>query len=344
MHDRTDESCEPARRRLVAAGLGTAALGPAGLAGLASLPGLAATARAQEPAFPTQPIRVVLPFGPGGLADISMRLVAQKLSERLGQQVIVDNRPGAGGTNAATTVLNAPRNGHTLALFANGTAISTSLFKLPYNPETDFMPISSMAYFDLILLVRNDGPIRDLKSLLAEAGRRELNIGTINPGSTQNLSAELFRSLAGIKAVIVPFKGTPEILTALIRGDVDVAFESYAALKAAVDAKQVRAIAATGPRRSAWLPDVPTVREAGLPNYEVTGWNALYAPAGTPPAAIRTLAEALRDAVGQPEIQRRFLELGTEPRASTPEEMARVFRSDAEKWGQVIKQAGIERQ
>ncbi len=295
-----------------------------------------------QASYPTQPIRVILPFGPGGLADISMRLVAQKLSEKLGQQVIVDNRPGAGGIVAANVVLSAPHDGYTLTLFANGTAISKSLFKLKYDPETDFIPISTMAYFDLILLVRKDSPIKDLAGLQALAKTREINIGTINPGSTQNLSAELFKTTAKLRAQVIPFKSTPEVLTALIRGDVDVGFESYAALKGAVDTGQIRAIAATGSARSAWLPNVPTVKEAGVPGYEVSGWNSLYAPAGTPPAVIQTLNAAMREVMQMPDVKRRLLDLGTEAKASTSAEMAEIFKADASKWGQVIKESGIK--
>jgi tripartite-type tricarboxylate transporter receptor subunit TctC len=324
----------PARRmfcRSAACAAGAAALG---------LPAWPLLAQAQT--YPSQPVRVIVPFGPGGLADISMRLVAQKLGEKLGQQVVVDNRPGAGGVVAANAALNAPRDGHTLILFSNGTAISKSLFKLAFDPEKDFTAISSMAYFDLILLVRKDSPLADLKALLAESRKRSLNIGTINPGSTQNLSAELFKSVARLNANVIPFKSTPEVLTALLRGDIDVGFESYAALKGAVDGGQVRAIAATGPARTPWLPQVPTVREAGVDGYEVTGWNALYAPSGVPPAAVQALGAAMQEVLQMPDVRNRLLELGTEPRASSGADMAAVFRRDAGKWGQVIRQAGIQ--
>ncbi|VTU46319.1 Argininosuccinate lyase (plasmid) [Variovorax sp. SRS16] len=292
--------------------------------------------------YPTHPIRVVVPFGPGGLADISMRLIAQKLSERLGQQFVIDNRPGAGGVAAATGTLSAPRDGHTLIMFTNGTAIGKSLFKLSYDPETDFTPISSLTYFDLILITRKDGSIGDLKALLAQGRQRQLTLGTINPGSTQNLSGELFRSVSRIKAELVPYKSTPEVLTALIRGDIDVAFESYAALKGPVDSGQVKVIATTGPTRTAWLPQVPTVREAGLPGYEVTGWNALYAAVGVPPKAVEVLDQAVREVIHLPDVRERLLKLGTEPKASTPAELAAVFRRDAAKWAEVIRVAGIK--
>ncbi len=332
MHDFTPAPAHPRRRALIASALA------------GTLMAAAPWAVQAQPAFPSQPIKVIVPFGPGGLADISMRLVAQKLGERLGQPVVVENRPGAGGVVAANAALNAPRDGHTLILFSNGTAISKSLFKLANDPETDFVPISSMAYFDLILLVKADGGVPDLASLLALSRRRPLNIGTINPGSTQNLSAELFKSVAKVEATVIPFKSTPEVLTALMRGDVDVGFESYAALKGAVDGGQVRAIAATAGARSPWLPQVPTVREAGVAGYEVTGWNALYAPAGTPPAAVQAVSAAMQEVMQLPDVRQRLLQLGTEPRASSPADMAAVFKRDTAKWAEVIRRAGIQMQ
>ncbi|MBN9408244.1 MAG: hypothetical protein J0H69_03750 [Burkholderiales bacterium] len=332
MHDLTPAPAHPRRRALIAGALASGLMAAAPFAAQA------------QPSFPSQPVKVIVPFGPGGLADISMRLVAQKLGERLGQPMVVENRPGAGGVVAANAALNAPRDGHTLILFSNGTAISKSLFKLANDPETDFVPISSMAYFDLILLVKADGGVPDLASLLALSRRRPLNIGTINPGSTQNLSAELFKSVAKIEATVIPFKSTPEVLTALMRGDVDVGFESYAALKGAVNGGQVRAIAATAGARSPWLPQVPTVREAGVAGYEVTGWNALYAPAGTPSAAVQAVNAAMQEVMQLPDVRQRLLQLGTEPRASSPADMAAVFKRDAAKWAEVIRRAGIQMQ
>lgn len=307
---------------------------------------LAATApvHAQEDSYPDQPIRVVVPFGVGGLADISLRLVTQRLSERLGQQVIVENKPGAGGVVAANAVLAAPRDGYTLAVFANGTAISKTLFKLPYDPVADFEPISTVAYFDLVLLANAKGKLRSLPDLLAEGKKRQLVLGTINPGSTQNLSAELFKSMAGINAMVVPFKSTPEVLTALLRGDIDVMFESYAALKGAISSGQARVIAATGKSRSSWLPDAPTVAESGVPRYEVTGWNAVFAPAGTPPRRLARLNAALNNVLREPAIQQRLEELGTQAKGSSREELAAVFKRDIAKWADVIRKAGIPTQ
>lgn len=318
------------RRRLVLAGL----------AGAASLAG-AGAARAQDK-FPSQPMRIVIPFGPGGLADISTRLVAQKLGEKLGQQFVIENRPGAGGIVAAQAVLNAPHDGHTLILFSNGTAIAASLLKLPYDPQADFVPVSSLAYFDLNLLVARDSPFTDLNALLAEGRKRPLTLGTINPGSTQHLSGELFKSVARLDATVVSFKTSGEVQAALQRGDVDLGFESYAALRGGIDAGLLRALATTGPARTAWLPKVPTVKEAGLAGYEVTGWNALYAAKGTPEAALNQLNAAMREVMAGAEVRSRLLALGADPQASTRPEMAAVFDRDRRKWAQVIQQANIK--
>ena len=297
----------------------------------------------QAAGYPDQPIHVIVPFGPGGLADISMRLVGQKLGDRFGDKVIIENRPGAGGILAAVAALKAPRDGYTLIVFANGTAISRSLFKLPYDPAKDFTPVSTMAYFDLILLTSAKGPMHSLADVLAQAKKRPLVFGTINPGSTQNLSAQLFKSTTKLNATIVPFKTTADVISALIRGDVDVAFESYAAVKGFIDSGRITPIAATGGQRSSWLPKVPTVRESGIP-YEVTGWNAIFAPAGVPPEVVKVLNHQLNEVLKMPEVKRRFQDLGTEAAGSTPAEMATRLQSDTDKWAAVIKQAGIQRQ
>lgn len=293
--------------------------------------------------YPAQPIRIIVPFGPGGLADISTRLVAQKLNDKLGQQVIVDNRPGAGGVVAANAALAAPHDGYTLILFSNGTAISKTLLKLNYDAETDFVPVSTMALFDLVLLAPK-GKFKDLRAVLAEGRKRQLTLGAINPGSTQNLSAELFKSVAKLNAQVVPFKTSGDVMAAIVRGDVDVGFESYAALRGPIDSGQVEALAVTGPKRAAWLPHVPTTEEAGLPGYEVVGWNAIYAAKGVPAAAIDLLSRTVRDVVALPDVHKRMLELGIEPHGSTPAEQAALFDHDRRKWAKVIHDANIKLQ
>jgi putative tricarboxylic transport membrane protein len=319
--------CWPARRVLVAA---------------AFFFGAVTAAPAQT--YPDRPIRLVIGLAAGGIGDITMRIVADKLGERLGQRIVIDNRPGAGGIPAAQAVINAAPDGYTLATLFNGTAISVSLFNaMPFDVVKDFSPISSVALFDLLLLTKASSPIRSVADLVAEAKARGggLNIGTVNPGTTQHLSAELFKATTGIEATIVPFRSSSEVLTALLRDDVTIAFETYAALKGAIDIGQIRPIASSGPTRS--LPDVPTVRESGVPTFEVTAWNGIFAPAKTPQAIIDLLNRHIVEVVAMPDVRKRILELGTEPRSSTPAELGARLHGDIAKWAAVIEQAHIEK-
>ena len=304
------------------------------------------SARAQS-AYPTKPVRIVVPFGPSGIADTSVRIAAEKLSEELGQQVIVENQPSAAGITAATNVLKAPADGYTLALLSNGTAISVSLFEnLPFDPLTDFEPISSIAFFDFILVTNAESPLRSVADVIA-AAREEpggLDVGTINVGSSQNLSAELLKSTAGVDFIIVPYRQTPDLLIGALRGDVDLMIDNYAAVKSAIDDGRARAIATTGTTRSPALPDVPTVQEGDLKAFEVTSWNGIFAPAGTPSDVIETMNAALQKVLAMPEVKQRMQALGIEARASTPAELQARLEADIAKWGEVIEKAGIERQ
>jgi tripartite-type tricarboxylate transporter receptor subunit TctC len=305
---------------------------------------LSATSAAAESKYPSQPIRIVVPFGVGGLADITMRMVAKEMSLRFGENIIIDNRPGAGGIVAANVVLSAPRDGYTIALFANGTAIAKSLFKLPYDAEKDFTPISRVVYFDLLVLANGSGNIKSLQDLIELSHKRQIALGSINAGSTQNLSTELFKSTTKMNAIVVPYRNTGDVISGLVRGDIDAAFESYAAVKGSIGAGQIRALAATGATRSAWLPDVPTVAQAGVQNYEVTGWNALFAASGTPQADIDVLNHQLNEVLASPALKTELHALGTEPMGSTPAEMAKIFHDDAVKWSAVIARTGIKPQ
>jgi tripartite-type tricarboxylate transporter receptor subunit TctC len=304
---------------------------------------LATPATAQAP-YPSRPIRVVVPFGPGGFADITMRLVGQKLAERTGQQVVIENRPSAGGIVAAAVVTSAPPDGYTLFVLSSGIALSKSLLKtMPFDPVTAFSSISTMALFDLLLLVRADSPMRTIKDAL-ELARRDpggFNIGTINPGSTQNVSAELLRSVTGLPMTIVPHRNTGEVLASLLRGDTKVAVESYAALKSAIDGGQARAIAATGDVRSPMQPNVATLKEGGL-DAVVVGWNALVAPAHTSKEIVSYLNGHVRAIIESAEFQKRMLELGGEPKASTPAELDARLKSDIDMWAAVVRKAGLQ--
>ncbi len=300
-------------------------------------------ARAQAP-YPSHPIRIVVPFGPGGFADITVRLLGQKLTERTGAQVVIENRPGAGGIVAANSVISSPPDGYTLFVFSSGIALSKSLLKsMPFDPVTAFAPISTMALFDLLLLVKDDLPIHTLKDALdaARGEPQKFNLGTINPGSTQNVTGELLRSATGIPMTIVPHRTSADVLTALLRGDVQIGIDSYAALKSAIDNKNIRAIASSGSKRSALQPDVPTMRELGL-DATVDGWNSLVAPSGTPKEIIAFLNNELRAIINDTDFRTRMIELGGEPATCSPEELDARLKSDVEMWAGVVKKAGLE--
>jgi len=300
-------------------------------------------ASAQAP-YPSHPIRIVVPFGPGGFADITVRVLGQKLTERTGAQVIIENRPGAGGIVAANAVISSPADGYTLFVFSSGIALSKSLLKtMPFDPVTAFSPISTMALFDLLLLVKADSPIHTLKETLdaARGDPQKFNVGTINPGSTQNVTGELLRSAAGIPMTIVPHRTSAEVLTSLLRGDIQIGVESYAALKSAIDARSIRAIASSGSKRSPQLPDVQTMRELGI-DAVVDGWNSLVAPSGTPREIITFLNDNVRAIIADPDYQKRMIELGGDPVTGSPEELDARVKSDAVMWAGVVKKAGLE--
>lgn len=299
-------------------------------------------------AWPARPLRVVLPFGAGGVADVTARVVTERLGDRIGQRFTIENVPGAGGATAAQRVLQAPADGYTLALFSNGTAVSVGLFnKLPFDPVTEFVPISTLGIFDFVLATSAETGFRSLGDLVAAAKARpgSLNIGTVTAGSTQHLSALLLAGELGIQAEQITFRNTPDAVVALLRNDVQLVIDSFASLKASFDERRAVPLATTGSARSVTLPQVPTVAEAGGPStYDVTSWNALFAKAGTPPEAIETLSAGLREVLGQADIKTRLLELGIEAKWSQRAELANRLVLDIERWSGVINRAGIPKQ
>ena len=315
------------------------------LAALFILAAVSTTASAQS--YPAKPIRFLVPFGPGGVGDITARVVAQKIGASLGQQIVVDNRPGAGGIVASELVAKSEPDGYTLLLLNNAHAVSMSLFKsLPYDTLRDFAPISSIATFSIVLLVNADSPIKSVKDLIASARANpgKLNFGTIQIGATQHLSSELFKSMAGIDVVHVPFGNTGAVLTGLRGGSVQVAFEFIAPVVGQVKAGALRALAVSTRSRFAGLPDIPTVQEAGVPGYEVMSWNGIGAPAGTPKAVINRLNQAVTAALAMPDVKQRFQELAVDTRPDTPEGFRNLIASEISKWGKVIETAKIPRQ
>ncbi len=305
----------------------------------------AAPAGAETP-YPERPVTLIVPYAAGGVADTGMRILADKLSGRLGQPFVIDNRPGAGGIIAAKAAAGAAPDGYTLLMTGNNNAISMALFKsLPYDVLGDFASVSTASFFDMLIVTRAGSPLQSINNIIATARANpgKLNIGTINPGSTQNLAAELFRTTAGIDATIVPFRTSPEMEAATLRGDIDVAFEFFAALQGPIRAGTITALASTGPRRTAYLPDVPTVIESGLKDYEVTSWNGIAVPAATPQDVVAKLGAAMNAVLPQPDVQEKAKRLGMEMRPSTPDEMTERMKADIVKWGAVIARAGIEK-
>ncbi len=294
--------------------------------------------------YPNRPVVLIVPYGPGGVADVGMRILGEKLGNLLKQQFVIENRPGAAGIVAAQAGASAAPDGYTLLMTGNNNAIAAALFKkLPYNILTDFASVSTASFFDLLIVTRAGSPLKSVQDVVAAARANpgKLNIATIVPGSTQNLAAELFTSTADIKATIVTFRTSPEMANAVMRGDVDVEFEFYAAVHGLLTSKKLVALASTGAKRTAYLPDVPTVMESGIKNYDVASWNGLSVPAATPKGIIATLNAAMKQVLPTPDIQAKASQMGMEMRWSTPDEMTARMKADIAKWGAVIEKAGI---
>jgi tripartite-type tricarboxylate transporter receptor subunit TctC len=307
---------------------------------------LPALARAQQ-SYPSRPVRFILPFGAAGVADITSRLAAEKLGDKLGQRFVVENQPGPGGIAAARAVLSQAPDGYTLGLVTNGTSISAAIYKaLPFDPVKEFATISTIGAFDLVFATNIDSEFKSLPEFLKAAREQpgKLNVGTINVGGTQNLAAELLKASAGVNFQIVPYRGTPDVIVALLRNDVQLMVDFYAPMKPTLEDKKIRPVATTGTQRSPFFIDVPTVAEAGVPGYEVTSWNGLFAPAGTSTEIIGLLNKAIRDIVAIPEVKQRYADLGIEAQASTPEQLKARLAGDITKWAAVIERAGIPKQ
>jgi tripartite-type tricarboxylate transporter receptor subunit TctC len=311
-----------------------------------ALVGFAPQASAQA-GYPNRPVRIVVPLAAGGVGDTTARIIAEKLGDKLGQRFYVENQPGAGGIAAARTVISSAPDGYTLALLTNGTAISVSLFeKLPFDPLKDFAPVSSLGFFDFIFCTGAGSGLNSLADFIAAAKAKPgaLNVGTINIGSTQNLSAELFKTAANIDFTIVPYRGTPEVEVSLLQGNIALMIDSYSAIKGNLADGKFRALASSGAVRSESMPDLATVQESGVANYDVVSWNALFAPARTPPEIVKTLNTALQDILADADLKKRLLALGIEAKAGTPEEIAARLKSDIDKWSEVIEKAKIPKQ
>jgi tripartite-type tricarboxylate transporter receptor subunit TctC len=297
--------------------------------------------------YPSRPIRLVLNVGTGGVGDITNRIFATHMGRSLGQQIVVDNRPSAGGVAALASVVHANPDGYTLVQTGNAASISASLFKkLPYDVMKDFTQISTLGIFQMGIIVTPESGFNSLADLLAFTRKNpgKLNIGTINVGSTQYLASELFKSMAGIQAQTVPFKSNTLLLASLRGNELRVAFEMLGPVLAQIRSGTMKALAVCSSNRFPALPDVPTIAESGLPNFEASSWTGISAPARTPAPILDRLAREVAKAAALPEVRQTLQEMGIEARASTPEETRKRMAADIARWGKVIEQAKIERQ
>jgi tripartite-type tricarboxylate transporter receptor subunit TctC len=300
-----------------------------------------------QAAYPTRPVRLILPFAAGGQADITARLVAERLGEKLGQRFVIENQPGPGGIVAARSVLSAAPDGYTLGLATNGTSISVAIYNaLPFDPVKDFVTISTLGYFDLVFATNSESQFRTLPDFIKAAREQpgKLNIGTVAIGSTQELGAELFKATAKLDAQIVPYRTTPDVIVGLFRNDIQLMVDFYAPMESALEQNRIRAVATSGMARTEYLSAVPVVSEAGVPGYEVTAWNGLFGPKGTPPAVVDLINRTVREILAVPEIKNRFATLGITAKASSPEELKSRLQGDIGKWAAVIERAGIPKQ
>ena len=307
---------------------------------------VAAVGAAQAQSYPNKPVRLIVPYPAGGTTDIIARVAAQQLSERLKQPFVVENKAGANGAIGSVEVARAPADGYTLLMGTASThGINSAVYKsLPYDAVKDFAPVTIVASTPNIIAVHPSVPAKNLQELLAltKAQPGKLNYGSTSLGGSPHMSAELLKMMAGVDMVHVPYKGAAPMLTDLMGGQVQVGFDNLPSTINFVRSGRVRAIAVTTPQRWPGAPDIPTVAESGLPGYEVSGWFGLLAPAGTPPAVLATIQQALAEAVKQPDINKQMLELGAQPVANTPDAFAKLVQADVAKWRDVVKTTGVK--
>ncbi|MEW6639825.1 MAG: tripartite tricarboxylate transporter substrate binding protein [Pseudomonadota bacterium] len=303
----------------------------------------ASGAASQAETYPAKPVRLVVGYAAGGSTDLVARIVGQRLSEALGQPVVIDNRPGAGGTIASDQVARSTADGHTIFMSTIANSINTTLYpKLPFNFATDFTPISLIATVPNVLVVNPAVPATNVKEFIALAKSKpgQINFASSGAGSSIHLNGEFFNMVAQVQLVHVPYKGSAPAIVDLISGQVQSMFDNLSSSLPYIKAGKLRALAVTSAQRSPAAPDIPTMAEAGLPGCEVTSWFALVAPAKTPKAIVARLNEEVSKILEQPAVKARFAELGVEAAPSTPEALAALIGSETAKWAGVIKASG----
>ena len=304
----------------------------------------AQSAATSSGAYPTKPVRLIVPFPPGGSNDIVARLVGADLTERLGKQVIIDNRGGAGGVVGSEIAAHSEPDGHTLLIISVAYAFNPSLYKLRFDPEKSFVPVAMLGNGPNALTIFPKLPVNSVKDLvtLARSKPGSLNYATAGVGTFQHLSSELFRILAGVNMVHVPFKGGGPAMADVIAGNTQICIGSLIQVIPHITSGRLKALGVGGAKRNAALPSVPTIAEAGVPGYEASNWWGVLAPAGTPPAIVTRLNTEISEIMRSPEMQKRFESQGAETATMTPAELGKHIRTETAKWSKVVKQAGIK--
>ena len=315
------------------------------LIGIAALAAGIAAHHASAQTYPVKPIRFVVPLAAGGPGDVLARAIGQKLSEQVGQSVVIDNRPGANTNVGSEFVAKAPADGYTLLATASTLTINPSLYpKLPYEPIRDFAPVTLIGSTPLILVVHPSLPAKSVKELAALAKSRpgQINYGSAGNGSVLHLAGEMFNTLAGVKLVHVPYKGVTNAFSDLLGGQISIMFPGAPIALPQVKAGKLRALGTTGAGRTAAAPELPPIAESGLPGYEISVWYGMLAPAGTPPAVINRLHAEISRIVQLPDIRERWAVLGAEPLHNTPEQFAAFLKADLGKWAKVVRDSGAK--
>jgi len=306
---------------------------------------LAGTAAPMAQDYPTHTIKIIVPTGVGGITDLLARMMGNSISDQLGQPVIIDNRPGAGGTIGTRLAAQSPPDGYTLLMAFPSHAANPALYlHLPYDSEKDFAPISMVTRVSEILLVPNSSPAKSIPEFIELARKQQLNYASVGVGSLAHLATELFLATAGVKMTHIPYRSVPEAQQAVMSGAVAAFFDTPITALPQVKAGTVRALGISTSKRLAIAPDLPTIAEAGLPGYEVMGWNGLLAPANTPRPIVDKLNKAVVTALQSSEVQKLLAEQGLEPAGNSPEEFASLMHADIEKWIRVTRDAGIQPQ
>jgi tripartite-type tricarboxylate transporter receptor subunit TctC len=313
------------------------------IAFICGLLSLVLTAPANAQSYPNKPVRVVVPYPPGGPTDIVARVLFQQVSEATGQQFLVDNRAGAGGNIGAEIVAKSPADGYTLLIGTTAHAINMSLFKnLSYDVQKDFAPVSLLTQGPLVLVAHPQFPANSIKEVieLAKSKSGGLNFASSGNGQSTHLSAELFNTMAGIKMSHVPYKGSAPALTDVMSGQVDVMFDTTLSAMPFVKAGKLKALGLTSPVRSPAAPDVPTIAESGLPGYEVFAWNGVFVPAGTPKAIIQQLNDQIRKSMLLPQVKDKFSAQGFAASWNSPENFGVFVKNEVDKWSRTVKASG----